>query len=760
MDIAEDAPLDEQQPAEGEAAPHPLEQLKAWADMPNVAHGLEEGLASRIASRVIEEYQIDKTSRSDWEDEAHIAMEAVLQKTEKKTHPFDGAANVKFPLLTTASLQFGARSYPAIVQGDRVVRVKTVGPDPYGIKAERAERISLHMSHQLIEEQDGWETDLDIMMHQLPVLGDGFRKVYRDHETGQNCSDFVSAMNVVVNQNTKDLQRVPRITQEVELYPYQIEERIRAETFVKFEYPATAGEQANEADGNMDGQQSDDDAPHLFLEQHRYWDLDEDGLPEPWIATVHKSSGKLVRLQANYDLDGALLNKKGEIARLPRYQYFVNFPFIPDPNGGFYGIGFGRLLKSIGETINTSINQMLDAAHLQNAGGGFVGSGLNTKKAKITVAMNEWTVVNVPGRAIRDAIVPHVFHGPSPELFKLLGLMIDAGKQIASVQEILTGDSGAKTMQPTTLLALIEQGLKVFTAIIKRVFRSLKREFGLLYELNRRFPDEEAYAEIIDWEPDADLLKQIQEMQQQGQQPGMGHNGGPPMDGGEAQPGAMPAGGAPPPGASPAQQPAPPPELPPQIMARLTPPTMQADYDHKDRNVVPIADPNAVTDMQSLGKAQVIQSTIGIPGVNTEEALRRIYAAAKIEDIDKLIAPTPQGPDPIQLEQAKVELRAKNAEAVKNISTASLNKAKAMQTEAEIGHTQAMVGQTQATTAKTQVEAQHIAQQAAEHHAGLVSGAVDADQELAREMQRQQINKLRVERELAPKMAKAKGGTA
>lgn len=758
MAIAEAFPPEDDVQGE-QAAAHPLEQLKAWADMPNVALDMEDGLAGRIASRVIEEYQIDKTSRSDWEEEARLAMESVLQKTETKSHPFAGAANVKFPLLTTAALQFGARSYPAIVQGDRVVRVKTVGPDPYGIKAERAERVSLHMSHQLIEEQDGWETDLDIMMHQLPVLGDGFRKVYRDKETGQNCSDFCSAMNVVVNQNTRDLQRVPRITHEVELYPYQIEERIRAETFAKFEYPATAGEQANEADDSDKGLQSDDDAPHLFLEQHRYWDLDEDGLPEPWIATVHKSSGKLVRLQANYDLDEALLNKKGEIARLPRYQYFVNFPFIPDPNGGFYGIGFGRLLKSIGETINTSINQMLDAAHLQNAGGGWIGSGLNTKKAKITAAMNEWTVVNVAGRSIREAIVPHNFPGPSPELFKLLGLMIDAGKQIASVQEILTGDSGAKTMQPTTLLALIEQGLKVFTAIIKRVFRSLKREFGLLYELNRRYPDEEAYAEIIDWKPNDDLLKQIQEMQQQAA--GIGHNGGPPMDGGEAQPGATPVNGAPAPGTSPAQQPAaPPPELPPEILQRLTPPTMQADYDHKDRNVVPIADPNAVTDMQSLGKAQVIQSTIGIPGVNTEEALRRIYAAAKIEDIDKLVTPAPQGPDPLQMEQMKVELRAKNAEAVKNISTASLNKAKAMQTEAEIGHTQALVGQTQAATAKTAVEAQHIAQQAAEHHAGLVSGAVDADQELNREMQRQQINKLRVERELAPKMAKAKGGTA
>src|SRR4030095_5170096 len=132
--------------------------------------------------------------------------------------------NIKSPLLTTAALQFGARSYPAIVQGDRVVRIKTVGPDPYGLKTDRAERVSTHMSYQLLEEQDGWETDLDIKVHQLPIIGHGYRKVYRDQEAGQNVSDFVSAMNVVVNQNCKDIRRVPRITEEIELYPHEIEE--------------------------------------------------------------------------------------------------------------------------------------------------------------------------------------------------------------------------------------------------------------------------------------------------------------------------------------------------------------------------------------------------------------------------------------------------------------------------------------------------------------------------------------------------------
>jgi chaperonin GroES len=40
---------------------------------------------------------------------------------------------------------------------------------------------------------------------------------------------------------------------------------------------------------------------------------------------------------------------------------------------------------------------------------------------------------------------------------------------------------------------MIEQGLKVFTAIYKRIYRALKDEFRLLFELNARHIDEKAY---------------------------------------------------------------------------------------------------------------------------------------------------------------------------------------------------------------------------------------------------------------------------
>jgi chaperonin GroES len=136
---------------------------------------------------------------------------------------------------------------------------------------------------------------------------------------------------------------------------------------------------------------------------------------------------------------------------------------------------------------------MLDAGHLQNAGGGFIGTGIRLKKGgQIKVSPGRFEQIETSGK-IGDQIHMHQFQGPSDVLFKLLGMMVEAAKDITAVKDILTGDNNGKVQTATTTLAMIEQGLKVFTAIYKRIYRALKDEFKLLFELNARHIDEKEY---------------------------------------------------------------------------------------------------------------------------------------------------------------------------------------------------------------------------------------------------------------------------
>lgn len=582
-----------------------LAKLLKFEQSANIAEDLDEEKLSTIAQDVQRKYDIDKKSRSEWEETSKRAMDIALQVRKPKNYPFSGAANIKYPLVTVAALQFGARAYPAIVDGARIVKGQVVGNDAGvpmlddnkeprldpangeplwlkkpGEKRAKAERVSKHMSYQLINEMEEWEEDTDVLLHHLPIVGCAFRKVWRSETLGRNKSEMVPAKHLVVNNKCRSLDEAPAVTHEVYVYPQDIEERKLSGVWLDLDLHCPA-----------DGV-NDEDAPHLFLEQHCFIDLDEDGYKEPYIVTVHKDSCQVVRIVANFSMDAVKDNGK-RIVRIPKEQYFVKYSFIPDPQGGFYDIGFGQLLESLGETIDTTINQMLDAGHLQNAGGGFIGTGIRLKKGgQIKVSPGKFEQVETTG-TLKDQVLPHQFQGPSAVLFNLLGMMVEAAKDITAVKDILTGDTGGQVQTATTTLAMIEQGLKVFTAIYKRIYRALKDEFKLLFKLNAKHIDEKAYYTFND----------EQEVVQ------------------------------------------------------------KSDYDLASMDVCPVADPKMVTDMQRSARAQVLMQIAESPAFgplqDAQEALRRIYEAVGMEEPERLIKKQ-QGPSPGEQLQME-ELQSKTA---------------------------------------------------------------------------------------------------
>ena len=489
---------------------------------PNIAEDLDDDELSKIGQKVHREYQLDLGSRSDWEQRTQKAMDLAMQIAGKRQGPWRNSSDVIFPLMTTAAVQFAARAYPAIIQGRNVVRGVVVGDDkgqpgqpmmgqdgtpmmrmtpqgpqpvwisppvPPGAKKERATRIGEHMSWQLVDEMTEWVEEMDKMLHILPIIGCTFRKSFYDRGVGCNASMMVLAQNLVINYFAKSMERAPRLTEQLQFYPYEIEEQVRAQLFLEHHYGT-----ANNSDG-------DEDAPHEFLEQHRWLDLDEDGYPEPYIVTIHKPTNKVARIVARYDPEGVRLDGPGgRVVQIDPVHYYTKFDFLPNPDNGIYGVGYGQLLGPINESVNTILNQMFDAGSLQIMGGGFIGRGPSLHTGGLKWKMGEWKMVNVPGSTVRESIVPLQHPGPSPQLIPLLSFLIDAGKEVASVNNINSGDVAAQTMQPTTLLALIEQGQKVYTGIFKRVYRGLEKEFDKLFRLNRIYlKTEDKYKRGDEW---------------------------------------------------------------------------------------------------------------------------------------------------------------------------------------------------------------------------------------------------------------------
>lgn len=491
-------------------------QLKRWIEMPNIADDTEipEEELRRIAAHVLRDYDMDEESRADWKDKYARWLSFAMQVTEPKNYPWPNASNIIYPLMTTAAIQFAARAYPAVIRDRDVVKGSINGPDngipaidprtgqpaqnqdgspvwqvQPGIKKIRADKIGQHMSWQLLDEQEEWEPQTDKLLIILPIVGTMFRKSYFDPGMQRNVSETVTALQVCVNYKAKSFETAPRVSEILRLYPHEVEERIRSGVFLEDEYGA-------DSDSGQD-----EDALITFIEQHRRWDLDGDGYPEPYIITVAKDSSKLARIKAAYEMEGVLFSARDHrIRKIEQIPYYTKYGFIPSPDSGVYDIGFGHLLFPINEAINSSLNQLFDAGHLANAGGGFIGSGLSMNTGAVRFQVGEYKPVNVTGGNIRDNVFPIPFPGPSQVLFALLQFLVEAGKEIASVKDVMVGDLPGDNTSGVATLAMIEQGLKVFSAIYKRIHRSLKLEFKKLFRLNRLYlPLEAGYRRGDEW---------------------------------------------------------------------------------------------------------------------------------------------------------------------------------------------------------------------------------------------------------------------
>lgn len=529
-------------------------RVKALASAQNLCDQLQDPDLAKLAQSVMEGFDIDKASMSDWETRMQRGIDLAMLTKEEKTYPWQNAANIRYPLITSAALQYNARAYPAIVPSSDVVKVSVQGQDTQGQKSGRAKRVSSYMSWQLKVDSREWERGTDQLTLQLPIVGDVFRKLWWDVTTNRVRSQIrIPGKHVVINNNATTLGTAPRVSDIVDLYPHQVKTNMLSGRF---------------RDVNIPAKPEDDHSPESFIEQLCRHDLDNDGYPEPYIVTVHRETQQVVRVVAAYDEDTVRIDGQRIIGVDP-LPYLVHYQFMPPMDGGLLGTGLGLLLGDISETINSTLNMIMDSGHLSSLGGGFIGAqNFRIKGGVQRVRPGEYKQVNFTGDDIRRGIVDLQFPGPSPVLFQVLGMLIDSGREITSVSNVMTGDAGRQNMPVGTVMALIEQGQMVFTASYKRIYLALQDEFALVARLNAKNLDPQRYNAFLDGEQPAD-----------------------------------PA----------------------------------SDFNLTDMDILPVADPNSVTSMQKMGRAQFLMELAERKMVDPMEVARRVLDAASVENPDALL---------------------------------------------------------------------------------------------------------------------------
>jgi chaperonin GroES len=574
------------------------QELQRYMALDNIVSELDEQTLAKLASKAINGIKMDEESSFKWNDQMDDAMKIAKQTLEGKSWPWPNASNILYPLISSACIQFNARTNHEIIQGEKAVNVAVMIPDPQGTEEDRAERLSDHMSYQLLGQSPNWRRDTDKLTMILAMAGTVYRKSYFDPIEKRPQIDLCLPSQIIIDNSISSLAAAQRITHVLHLSTNQILERMNGGIYEKYSFEdlgiedeeeiKESGSGESEASDNL-SQGSTDHSLEEVYEQEMFADLDNDDYKEPYILTIHKNSEKILRIVARYDEESFLFGDDGQFVRIKPIEHYTDYHFIPSPDGSFLSMGFGRLLYPINSVINSTLNQLMDAGTLANLQCGILGKDSRDKKQEWKFKPGEFKWMNVrAGSTLQQNVMPLPIKEPSAVLYNLLQFMIQTGEKLGSISDVLLGQAPGANTPATTVMAMIEQGMKVYSSMLYRLYDSFQSEFEKLYAINKKYlADEETF-----------------------------------------------------------------------MFATKSGMVRREDYEQPEYGVFPVLDPTMSSDAMRLARAQALEGMKEDPNIDPREVTKRFLKALKVPNIEEIMTPEPDpnAPPPIEEQQAEAEL--------------------------------------------------------------------------------------------------------
>lgn len=409
----------------------------------------------------------------------------------------DWGATESVPILTEACDQFQSRTYKAFFPNETFVSAVAMrhSQNPQEQKAikDRCERVGRHMSWQLGVQNQNYKKDKRALFLASAVHGSFFTKTYFDaFKKKRVIIDNVRPTDLVVSytvgpKRIEDVRRkshiIPTTVGETQLLVnngYLFDEARADNGSTQNEYDVAVNESQGLAPGNNTIRR---DLSATLVEQQFWLDIDDTGQFLPYLGTIDITTGKLLRLTIDYDADPAGNPTKD----YEQIQYYTHYKFMENPDG-FYGYGLGAKIGDLNSAVSIGMRQMLDAATLANDGNssGFISNRL-CLDGEEEVSMTIGKLKKIPDTTgdLGQGIMMMKFPGPSESQMKIIEFLDGRAQRMAGTTEATTGDI-QKNMQPTTVLAQIEQGLEVFSSVQMGLADDFGDELQKIYRLNQK----------------------------------------------------------------------------------------------------------------------------------------------------------------------------------------------------------------------------------------------------------------------------------
>lgn len=457
----------------------------------NLAADMEEGELATLATDLERKIQDDKTSRSKRDE---LYEEGIRRTGLAGDAPggaqFEGASKVVHPMLIKASVDFGSRAVKELLPAKGPVRDNIFGTQTLQ-RVEKARRQTRHMNWQLTKQMPEFRSEMEQLITQLPLGGNCYMMLEWSRQYKRPIATFIPVDEMLIPfaaSNFRSAQRrswMEKITKET--FEGRINDGLYRDADNILLSPSAEPDSTKSSDAAARVEGKETTAENIDGQRivYRTWTslkLEVDGdESHPYVVHLDDTTRKILAIYRNWKEED---ENKEELA------WVTEFAFVPWR--GALAIGLVHLIGSLAAASTGALRALLDSAHLNNFPTMVKLAGLN--KGGQTINLQATQVKEMEGGVsvddIRKLMMNVPFNQPSPVLYELLGFCVEAGQDVVRTTFENMADN-SQQMPVGTTLALIEQGMTVFSAIHARLHASMAELLSVLHRINGLYLNEQ-----------------------------------------------------------------------------------------------------------------------------------------------------------------------------------------------------------------------------------------------------------------------------
>ncbi len=479
----------------------------------NIVDDFDQSELSTLCTRLLEDIKRDKDARSQREKDYEEAIKRTgLGKETPGGADFEGASKVVHPMLTEACVDFASRAIKELMPPNGPVKVFVPGDNPEPERFAKAERVKTYMNWQFLFQMPDFRSELEQLLTQTPLGGSQYLRLVQDDRRKRPVPVYWPSDDVYIPYAASNFYTSERLTFVEHITEHEFKQRVKSGMYRDLGTAVTTqpDEQTKpqKATDKVEGKETiepyNKDGLRNEYDVMCWCELEEEYGDAPYRITIDGAHEQIAAVNRNWEED--------DETKDPMY-WAVEFPFIPWRGAG--SIGLGQMIGSLSGAATGALRALLDSAHMNNLPTLLRLKGVNFSGQSKELNIGEITEVEggIAGGDIRELIMPIPFNPPSDVLLALLGVVTDAGRGMVQTTFEKMGEQ-SKEMPVGTTLALIEEGMTVFSAIHLRMFQSMTYVLRILNRINRMYLEEEEQKNEIgevlayrrDFDPPFDII--------------------------------------------------------------------------------------------------------------------------------------------------------------------------------------------------------------------------------------------------------------